>query len=173
MEMMKKRNLSVGSHGYLSDNETEIVEIIDDNFVMIHHHQLNIIFSTKDQMFNAAHLVKCISSSDIFTWKRSKTGKQFMDRFPQYFKVISQSELTGTNCQRLQGTYMDMTMLPIIVTWCNPMLGYFLMNELNSEVKNDRSGYFYIVQPEEHLDTNIYKIGRTWNLNIRFQKYGA
>jgi ribosomal protein L14E/L6E/L27E len=59
----------------LGGGETEIVEIIDDNFVMIHHHQLNLIFSRKDQMFNAAYLVKTISDSEIFTWKRSKPGK--------------------------------------------------------------------------------------------------
>jgi hypothetical protein len=169
--MMKKRNLSVGSHGYLVGGETEIVEIIDDNFVMIHHHQLNLIFSTKDQMFNATKLVRSISDSEIKKWNETKSAKLFKQRFPQYFKVITTRDFKGTDGNRLSGTYMDMTMIPVIVAWCNPMLGYFLVNQLNSDAKIDQSGYVYLVQPEEHLDTNVYKIGRTWNPKVRFPNY--
>jgi hypothetical protein len=81
--------------------------------------------------------------------------------------------LKGTNADRFSGTYMDMSLIPVIVAWCNPMLGYFMVNQLNSDAKNDPSGYVYIVQPEVHLDTNVYKIGRTWNPKVRFQSYGA
>jgi hypothetical protein len=96
-----------------------------------------------------------------------------MQRFPQYFKVITNRDLKGTNANRLAGTYMDMRLIPVIVAWYNPMLGYFLVNQLNSNAKNDPSGFVYIVQPEEHSDTNVYKIGRTWNPKVRFQSYGA
>jgi hypothetical protein len=170
---MKQVNLTMGHHGYSTTIKTTIVEIIDENFIVVEYYQLNLIFSVKDQMFNATKLVRSISSSEIKTWNETKAAKLFKQRFPKFFKVIGNKDVKGTDIHRVSGTYMDMTMIPVITAWCNPMIGYFIANNLSIDEKNDLSGFVYLIQPEEHLGTNIYKIGRTWNPDQRIRQYGS
>lgn len=35
-----------------------------------------------------------------------------------------------------------------------------------------KKGHVYLIQPEEYLDTNIYKIGYTTEISVRIKSYG-
>jgi hypothetical protein len=147
--------------------DAEIVEVISENFVTIHWYGMNIIYSVKDQKFNATKLVQSISSTKFKKWNETRDAAAFRKRFPDFFIELSKVE------NRLKGTYLDPQMIYVIVAWANPFIGFNLTNGIAEEYGlTDKSGYVYLIQPEEYLGTNIYKIGRTWKLEQRLPKYG-
>jgi hypothetical protein len=145
----------------------EVVEVITENFVTIHWYGMNIIYSVKDQKFNASKLVSTISNTDFRTWSRSKDGNLFKKKYPEFF--VEKTKVVN----RLKGTYLNPEMIYVIVAWANPMIGFHLTNGRSAQYgMEDKSGYIYLVQPEKYLGKNIYKVGRTWKLKQRLQKYG-
>ena len=153
---------------YPCTDKSPIVEVIDENYVVVSHYGISIIYSVSDDMFNASKLVDAISSSKFRSWKASKEASAFITRFPHYFKVINGK---GKNKNRISGTYVHSSMLNVIVSWANPMLGYCLANGLTMETMLDKSGYFYLVRPVQYKDSDVYKFGITWNTKQRFKPY--
>ena len=158
---------------YPCSESSPIVEIIDENFVVVSHCGLSIIYSTCDDMFNATKLCKAISSRKFHKWNETKEAHKFKQRFPHFFKVYMTGDLDGSIDNRLAGTYIHSSMLNVIVSWANPMVGYCLVNGMAEEVMLDKSGFLYLVQPERYLGTNVFKYGITWNTKQRFSKYGG
>jgi hypothetical protein len=147
--------------------DAEVVEVITQNFVTIHWYGMNIIYSVKDQKFNATKLVSAINSKDFRTWSRSQDAASFKKRYPEFF--VEKTKVAN----RLKGTYLDPEMIYVIVSWANPMIGFHLTNGRAAQYgMEDKSGYIYLVQPEKYIGKNIYKVGRTWKLEQRFPAYG-
>jgi hypothetical protein len=144
----------------------DIIEVLDENFIVIDFYKLQFIYSTADQKFNATKLVPSISGSKYPKWQGGQVAQTFIKRFPQFFTEYKNKS------NYIRGTYLDMTLLPIIVSWCNPVRGYYLINGLAEDINNEVSGYVYIVQPPEFLGTDVKKIGRTWKPQQRFRQYG-
>lgn len=158
---------------YKDGIEAKIVEIIDEDFVVIQFSGVEVIYSTKLEKFNATKYVSAISESKYNNWHRSKSAACFRHKFPKFFKeILTNQDAICKDFNRIKGTYLDLSLLPIITAWCNPMRAYCLVNDIREEFVNDTQGYIYIVQPEEYLGTDIYKIGRTWSPKQRFREYG-
>ena len=158
---------------YLGFDKYDTVEIIDEHFIVIEWRQLQMILSVTDDMINATKLVSSISSKRFSKWNETSDAKLFRERFPHLFQVRNTNNVF--NCKdpnRVAGTYVDWTLIPVIVTWANTMKGYFLVNDFNDDLEKDTSGYIYIIQTKEYEGTDKYKIGRTWNPNHRFSSYG-
>jgi hypothetical protein len=145
----------------------KVVEVISENYVTIHWYGMNMIYSVKDQKFNATKLVEAISNTKFKKWNETQIAAQFRERYPEFF--IEKTKVAN----RLKGTYLDPEMIYVIVAWANPMIGFHLTNGRAEEYgMTDKSGFIYLVQPEEYLGTNIFKVGRTWKLEHRLPKYG-
>lgn len=151
----------------------DTIEVIDEHFIVIEWRHLQMIYSVTDNMINASKLVSSISSKRFRNWNETVDAKLFRERLPHLFKVRYTGQVFGCkDPNRVAGTYVDWSLIPVIVTWANAMKGYFLINDIREDIANDKSGYIYIVQTKENEGTNKYKIGRTWNTNQRFRSYG-
>ena len=153
--------------------EYKTIEIIDENFTVIEWNGLQMIYSANDNMINATKLVSSISSKHFNNWTSSADGKLFQERFPEKFVSRNPGDVFGCkDMNRVSGTYVSWSLIPVIVSWANVMRGYFLVNNFRKDYERDTTGYIYIVQTEEFKGTNKYKIGRTWNPKQRFHQYG-
>ena len=144
----------------------------DENYILINYLGIDMIYSVKDDKVNATKLCKQFNR-DFYKLFETKGGKLLRNKFPDKFKVVNKIK------NELSGTYIDTDLINVVVCWANPLIGYYVSNayaipdDVIETSNNARlNGYVYIVQPEKYLNTNIVKIGRTWNPNIRFQKYG-
>lgn len=157
----------------LDFDKYETIEIIDENFIVIEWEHLQMIYSVNDDMINATKLVSSISSKRFCKWNETDDAKLFKERFPHLFCVRRTNDVFKCkDPNRVAGTYVDRTLIPVIVTWADAMKGYFLVNGIRNDVATDKSGYIYIVQTKENEGTNKYKIGRTWKPSRRFREYG-
>lgn len=154
--------------------EFKTIEVIDENFSVIEWHHLQMIYSADYDMINATKLVPSISSKKFRKWSETCDGKLFENRFPYMFKEITNKELKGSkDINRVVGTYIHKMLIKVVVSWANAMRGFYLVNNLRFDIETDMSGYIYIVQTKEFLNTNKYKIGRTWRPEQRFKQYGT
>jgi hypothetical protein len=124
----KKPTINIYVNELVNDS-ANIIEVIDENFIVVEFYKLQFIYSMSDQKFNATKLVPSISESEYRRWQHGQAANTFKDRFPHFFKQYKQKEFGGrgytlSQINRIAGSYLDMTLLPIIVSWCNPMRGY-------------------------------------------------
>lgn len=148
-------------------NSNNIIETINDDFVLLRYHNVNILYCVRLQMVNVNHLCKQFDVKFRF-WKKCQQVKQLMDRFPDKF-VNNYND----SYNKGRGTYISEDLVNIILCLLNPILGYTITNNYHDGVELiNKTGFVYIVQPEEYIGTNIYKIGRTWNPSQRFVEYG-
>ena len=150
----------------------DIIDKIDDNFVIVDYLGINLIYSIKDDKINATKMCN-IFGKKLKRLFENNYGKLLKRCFPDKFKSINNVKL------ELRGTYIDIDLITTIISWENPLIGYYIANQyyiptkiLNSINNIKLKGYIYIVQPERYINTNIIKIGRTYNTKLRFQNYG-
>jgi hypothetical protein len=109
---------------------------------------MNIIYSVKDEKFNATRLVEAISDKDFSEWFENLGSQRLFKRFPNCFVVKNKKS------RRLAGTYLKNDLIYTLVNWANPTIGNFLTRGEN-EIANTQ-GYVYLVKSDEF---EKYKIG--------------
>ena len=157
---------------YDFSEDLDIKYTFDENYVLINYLGIDMIYSVKDDKINATKLCKQFDR-DFNKFNETKGGKLLKEKFPDKFKIVNKIK------NELSGTYIDTELINVVICWANPLIGYYVSNgyvipDDVIKTSNDArlNGYIYIVQPEEYLNTNIIKIGRTWNPDIRIPKYG-
>lgn len=153
------------SEFYFDSNN--IVETINEDFVVLKHYGVNLIYSINLQMVNATNICNQFDFS-YRHWKTCYNITTLMERFPEKFVDDFNNRIP-----RCRGTYIAEDLVNYVLSQMNPILGYTIINGYHENVElNLKEGYVYIVQPEEYKNTNIYKIGRSWKTKQRFQAYG-
>ena len=158
---------------YDFDNEKlEIISIYNDNYILVKYLGIEMIYSVKDDKVNATKICEQFGSC-FRKWFETKGGKKLREMFPEKFKLHNNVK------NELKGTYITTDLINVILCWADPLIGYYISNcySIPDNVKTlstykKTKGFIYFIQPEKYLGTNIYKIGRTWNLKMRFRKYG-
>jgi hypothetical protein len=134
------------------DEDAKIVEVINENYVVIHFFGMNIIYSVKDEKFNATRLVEAISDKDFSEWFENLGSQGLLKRFPKCFVVKNKKS------RRLAGTYPKDDLIYTLVNWANPTIWNFLIWREN-EIANTQ-GYVYFVNTDEY---DKFKIGTCWH----------
>jgi hypothetical protein len=81
--------------------DAEVVEVITENYVTIHLYGMNIIYSVKDQKFNAIKLFSAISDKEFRKWSAGKDAALFKKRYPEFF--VEKTKVAN----RLKGMYLN------------------------------------------------------------------
>jgi hypothetical protein len=63
------------------NDDAKIVEVIDDNNVIIHFYGMNIVYSVKDEKFDATKLVEAISDKNLSDWSMNSDAYTLLNRF--------------------------------------------------------------------------------------------
>lgn len=107
---------------------------------------------------NGKQCTKC-----VIDWLKTRKAKILLELHPDW--VIQYKYYKAT-------WFLDLRLLHAFATSCDNIKGelWVMGEQWNDDVVND--GFIYLVQTSIHVDKNIYKIGRTWNLKKRFVQYG-
>jgi hypothetical protein len=133
------------------NDDAKIVEVIDNNYVVLHFYGMNIIYSVKDEKFNATRLVEAISDKEISEWTSSSEVNRLLNRFPNCLVVKDK------HSKRLSGIYIDNELFPVVVCWANPSIGRFLTRGIDKDSGIALTkGYVYFMQGD---GCDKFKIG--------------
>ena len=92
---------------------------------------------------------------------RLPSMKSFMNKYPDLFTTVKK----GLSYENI---YVDYKVIPSLLYWIDFSRGYEFQNKLPKS-KPDRSGYIYLVQNRNDVKRDIFKVGRTYNINERYQ----
>ena len=92
-------------------------------------------------------------------WLKHEKATKIKLKHPEWFNCIKNS------------WFFSLNLLHEYALSCNPFASLWLAGDKDWNENND-SGYIYLIQRGKHLNTNIYKVGKTWNLKQRFVAYG-
>ena len=92
-------------------------------------------------------------------WLKHEKATKIKIKHPEWFNCIKNS------------WFFSLNLLHEYALSCNPFASLWLAGDKDWNENND-TGFIYLVQREKHLNTNIYKVGKTWNLKQRFVAYG-
>lgn len=148
-------------------DSNNIIETLNEDFVILRYYCVNLLYSMELQMVNVTNLCRQFDVS-YRHWKKGKFIQRLMERFPEKFVDDFDNKYN-----KGRGSYIDGDLVNLILCLLDPIVGFTITNGYHENVEIvHKSGYVYIVQPEEYKNTNIYKIGRTWDTKQRFQAYG-
>ena len=143
-------------------------EEFKNGFYLISFNSVDVMVNPEKTKFNATRLMKSINSNPNLRysqWRKGKTAMILIDS-----KEMEQ-EVTG--CRATNGKYLDWSIFYKFVYDVSPVQGTRWLNGDEHWDRPETEGYLYLVQPQDKLDTDVYKIGRTWNPKQRFKGYGA
>ena len=132
----------------------------------ISYNGVDVIVNSDKNKFNATELMKdiCLNANNRYNqWRKGRTAKILIE---------PGMEIQVNGCRDANGKYLDWSLFYIFVYSVSPIYGarWLMGDEDWSRPVNE--GYIYLVQPQDKLGTDIYKIGRTWNCSQRFRSYG-
>lgn len=147
---------------------------IDNNFYKANYNGIDLILSHDRTKFHANKLLEQLCSrkksngqpsKSVNDWLKHKTAETLKRIHPGWFVQLKFGKTKPS-------WFFDLHCLHSFATSCDSIKGeLWLMNE-NWQDEIIDNGFIYLVKSSIHKDTNIYKIGRTWNLAQRFKQYG-
>ena len=103
----------------------------------------------------------CNYNKEVYDWVRLSSTQEFMKKYEKLFHYKKLNKIRRT-------LYIDYTVIPILLNWISPTLSYEFQNDLDKTEKAT-DGYVYLVQFDEDIEDNIIKIGRTYDINVRYK----
>ena len=135
-------------------------EKLDDKYSVISIEGIDVLYSHELNMIRLYDIMNKYEKRPI-DWIRNASTQKIIQRYPELIRKL--------NGNVIQGYFIDISLLPMVLMWIDPVIGYNYMNGLNIHDKST-DGYIYIIQKPKHFNTNIYKIGRTYNIFRRYDK---
>jgi hypothetical protein len=80
---------------------------------------MNIVYSVKDEKFNATKLVEAISDKNISDWIMNSDTHTLLNRFRS--SIITKEKKS----RPLDGDYFDQDLFSAVICWANPSRGRF------------------------------------------------
>lgn len=93
-------------------------------------------------------------------WLKQRQAQLLQKLHPEWFVKIKKK------------WFLSLNLLHTFSYSCDSIKGILWLTNDKSWKDIDDIGFVYLVQPEEYLNSNIYKVGRAFNLKSRFVEYG-
>ena len=139
-----------------------------NGYYFIEYNGVRIIVHPDKNKFNATRLLKkltCDRNARYSMWRSGKSANQLIRS--------ADMEDVRKGSLKIKGVYLDWNLFyPFVYNVATVPATHWLNGEEDwSDI--DNSGYLYLVQPQDKLGTDVYKIGRTWNFEQRCKSYGT
>ena len=143
----------------LDINTYDYTPIGNTGYGYVSYNDINLVVSEDKQWFCVTRLIKDIKSAKNKSVAQVTSGPwtHIKDAFPNKFKPV---EVNMKRWSSHGGIYARIELLQSIVTAVEPAIGnLWYFGEPWREI--DTYGYVYLVKPPNHLEDDIYKIGRS------------
>ena len=136
-------------------------------FYTVSFNGVDVMVNPELDKFNAHKLMKdiCMNPNVRYDhWRKGKQAKILITSPDMEWKMKGR--------RAVNGTYLDWSLFYPFVYSMSPIYGARWLAGDEEWTRPENEGYLYLVQPQDKLGTDIYKIGRTWNCAQRFKSYG-
>ena len=143
---------------------------INKKFGTVFFNGIRLYITADKQYFNATKFTKELNRNT----KSASSGAsnaRWLQLLQNEASKLEFIHIDGKGTQEYKGWYAKIHLLLPIAISINPVTGYNWYNGLQWE-ENASKGYIYLVQPISCKGTNIYKVGKTNNMDKRLNTYG-
>ena len=143
------------------------MEESENNFYLVLFNGVDVIVNPEQDKFNATRLLRDIILNKNIRYSQWREGK------PAKILIESRDmEIQVCGCRAVNGRYLDWSLFYSFVYGISPVYGARWLNGVEDWNRPEKEGYLYLVQPQDKIETDIYKIGRTYDYKKRFKSYG-
>ncbi|EAY03895.1 hypothetical protein TVAG_443830 [Trichomonas vaginalis G3] len=140
--------------------EFETVRKIDNNTKVVRIGDLNVRYSKKYNKYSLSDILTLSEKKTSHDWVKNASTQKILTKNPELMISV---RFYGTR------TYLiDKSLIPVVLFWIDPVVGYNFITYGSFDSERCSEGLLYIVQKPKDFNTKRYKIGRTYNITLRY-----